>query len=367
MNDYLQDGELGKLDFGDTSSLSEEKAINIKKFANNIIREAKNRAKPDNCFFCKKPTTGFCNSHSVPSFLLKNISENGTLYNTNKILQNPISSHETGINKTGVFHLICRDCDSKIFKEYETPSNYNTLPTDKMLNQIALKNYLKNIYKRRNEIELFKIAKSKNIENPFLDDYAYMKLNISLEDLDEYIKDFNQCKKSLNSKSDNFNLLFYKKLDYIVPYAFQEKIALICDFNDVVINNIYLGPDKHKIKELHVCIFPFENSSIIFLFSEKEHNRYRNFKKQLDRMDLETQLKAINFMVFAYSEDIFIHSNIEESLLFNENLKKVAQLISDYEGFSEPNIKTAIEGFSFKNMNSIVNLLSKEFSIRQIK
>ena len=82
-------------------------------------------------------------------------------------------------------------------------------------------------------------------------------------------------------------------------------------------------------------------------------------------MDSETQLKAINFMVFAYSEDIFIHNNIDESILFDENLKRVTQLTSDYEGFIEPNIKTAIEGYSFKHMDSIVNLLSEEFSIKQ--
>ena len=72
------------------------------------------------------------------------------------------------------------------------------------------------------------------------------------------------------------------------------------------------------------------------------------------------------FSVMSCSKDSVEETN--SSVVFtNENLKKVAQLISDYEGFSEPSIKTAIEGFSFKNMNSIVNLLSKEFSIGQIK
>lgn len=365
MNNFLQGIGLSNLDFGDNKNLSEEESISRKKFANSVIKDAKNNAKSDKCFFCKKPTTSFCNSHSVPAFLLKNVSKDGTLYNTSKIIQNPISPHETGVNKTGVFHLICRECDSKIFKDYENPSNYNSIPTDKMLNQIALKNFLKSIYKRNNEISLFKILKTKISENPLLADYASMKLQISLEDLEEFVKDFNQCKKFLNSNFENYNLILYKKIDYVVPYVFQEKIALICDFNDVVINNIYLGPDKHKIKELHVCIFSFENSSIIFLFSEKGHNRYRNFKKQLENMDSETQLKAINFMVFAYSEDIFIHNNIDESILFDENLKRVTQLTSDYEGFIEPNIKTAIEGYSFKHMDSIVNLLSEEFSIKQ--
>ena len=52
--------------------------------------------------------------------------------------------------------IICRDCDSKIFQEYETPENCHTdiPPTQKILAQIAMKNYLKFISKRKMEIAL---------------------------------------------------------------------------------------------------------------------------------------------------------------------------------------------------------------------
>lgn len=46
---------------------------------------------------------------------------------------------ENGVNKAGTFHLICNDCDSKIFSDYENPDNYSNQPTQKMIAQMALK------------------------------------------------------------------------------------------------------------------------------------------------------------------------------------------------------------------------------------
>ena len=139
MNYYSQNGELSKLDFGDITNFSREELIDTKKTVNQIVKNAKTNAKSNKCFFCKKPTSSFCNSHSIPAFLLRNISVEGDLYHTAKLIQSPVSSHKLGINNSGTFQLICRECDSKIFKDYETTSNYSTIPYDKMLNQIAMK------------------------------------------------------------------------------------------------------------------------------------------------------------------------------------------------------------------------------------
>ena len=38
----------------------------------------------------------------------------------NTILNIPLLKDDKGINEAGTFHLICRDCDSKIFQDYET-------------------------------------------------------------------------------------------------------------------------------------------------------------------------------------------------------------------------------------------------------
>lgn len=61
---------------------------------------------------------------------------------------------EKGIREAGTFQLICRECDSVIFQEYENEDNYKKEPNGMMLAQIAMKNYLKAISKRLNELEI---------------------------------------------------------------------------------------------------------------------------------------------------------------------------------------------------------------------
>lgn len=58
--------------------------------------------------------------------------------------------------------MICNDCDSKIFSDYENPDNYITQPTPKMITQMALKDSLKLISKRLMEIEIFNITAKKS-------------------------------------------------------------------------------------------------------------------------------------------------------------------------------------------------------------
>ena len=36
--------------------------------------------RPDRCLFCNTKNPRFCNSHSVPRFILKNIAKNGIIF-----------------------------------------------------------------------------------------------------------------------------------------------------------------------------------------------------------------------------------------------------------------------------------------------
>lgn len=139
----------------------EKKLINsdfsYKKKMSRIMKDARKAAKRETCYYCGKPVSSFCNSHSVPRFCLRNIALDGEVLTLNTLVDNPFLDSEKGIENAGVFHLICNDCDSKIFSDYENPDNYNNKPTPKMINQIALKNSLKSISKRNLEIEQFNI------------------------------------------------------------------------------------------------------------------------------------------------------------------------------------------------------------------
>ena len=135
-----------------------------KNYANQIsvsqfMSETRKDARPHKCYYCGQKTAGFCNSHSIPASCLRNIALNGKVYYANNFINIPVFDTQGGINKTGTFHLLCRKCDSIIFQEYENPKNYEKIPTSIMLSQIAMKNYLKNIEKRRIENILYKKMK----------------------------------------------------------------------------------------------------------------------------------------------------------------------------------------------------------------
>lgn len=132
----------------------EKNKIEINKKVSSLIAEATKNAKLECCILCSKPCSSFCNSHSIPQFALKRIAEDGKVMLP---LQDEILTigKDTGVNKAGTFHIICRDCDSRTFQLYEDPNAYNSKPTDQMLAQIALKDVLLMISKRNQEREQY--------------------------------------------------------------------------------------------------------------------------------------------------------------------------------------------------------------------
>ena len=80
-----------------------------------------------------------------------------------------------GVNKSGTFNYICRECDAKFFQDYENPDNIIHPPTDKFLAEIAVKNMLLQLSKRANEQELIPVLQRElgMYENP--DDLSKIK------------------------------------------------------------------------------------------------------------------------------------------------------------------------------------------------
>lgn len=339
--------------------LMNEKKIEFNKGFSKITNESKMLAKEEKCYVCGKVCSSFCNSHSIPASFLKNIDVNGKVFTNGKVIDLPILSPEKGVNQTGTFKIICRDCDSKIFSEYEDPDNYCGQLTPKMVSQIAMKNSLKNIAKRKFEIALY--------DNLPLGEESIYRQEISDLDLKEYIQDYEYAKKSVEKEDEGqYNIIFYKELDYVVPIAFQGNITLITDFEGVLINNIFNTNPKYKIKSLNVCVFPLANKSVIILFAKTTDKLYRNFRKQFNKLTLDDQLAAINYMIFSYSEDVFISKEIDETVLLDEAL--VAASRKSPEVFlvntKEVDMEIVKESFSFSKMNDLPNLLSEQFKIR---
>lgn len=139
--------------------------IEIRKKISNMLSEARRSAKPQRCILCGRSQSSFCNSHSVPQMFLKEIADNGMLLHVSAVMGHEFEFEfvdlEGGINKSGTFNYICRDCDGTFFQEYENPDNIIAKPADKVLAEIAVKNMLLQLYKREVETQLLQIQQRK--------------------------------------------------------------------------------------------------------------------------------------------------------------------------------------------------------------
>ncbi|WP_416045844.1 hypothetical protein [Priestia megaterium] len=340
--------------------------VDFRKSLGKIQAKSRKDAKGEECFYCGEKCSSFCNSHSIPAFFLRNIAVDGDVYNNNKLVSFPLLDEDKGVNNTGTFQLICRDCDSKIFSDYENPDNYQNTPTSKMIAQIAMKNSLKSIAKRKFEIALYTNMKN---DMAFPNDFYEQRQLINHLDLKEYIEDFNKAKRIEKKGWDNEYYLFYhQKLDYVVPIAFQSNIALVIDFKGSIINDIYNKSSNYKIQSMHICVFPLETSSIIMMFVDSKHKRYRSFYKQFKKLTPQDKLAAINYIIFSYSEDVYINKEVNEEVLQDTGLIDASRKGFDVLS-TQPTVDAEMigrENLDFSEINSIPNLLSEEFKIQQL-
>ena len=341
--------------------------IDLRKRVSRRFSYARDNAKLKHCVLCEKESSSFCNSHSVPQFALHNIAEEGMVSQT---LQNKAPMHEKciGVKQAGTFHIICNSCDSKAFQEYENPDSYRSEPTNKMLAQIALKDYLLIVDKRLIERELFT---SIGDDYPQNKSYADEKVFIENLDLVGYLSEIKYAQKAIENSGDKYyHLCYYKVLDYVVPYTAQSGITLVGDFNDEVVNNICNLSPKYKIKDLHIAVFPLETQSVIMLFTEDGDKRYRKFYRQLKKLSFEDQLSAINYMIFANTENVFLNPKVQEKVRDNEKFMDICrtttETIAPYDCPPQLLLSTTIKELSLSKRFTIPNLLSKEYALKKV-
>lgn len=345
--------------------LYEKTKVETNKTISRLISKARSNAKNGTCWICGKECTSFCNSHSIPRFVLNRVSDTGIVLAP---LQEeiPTLGKSLGINKAGTFHLICNECDNTLFQDYENPSSYINRPTDKVLAQIALKNCLQMISKRNEEQELYKIL-GQEYENG--KSIVEEKLSIAEMDLNEYVSSFRYAYKTIQSSNtkNKYYLCYYRVLDYVVPYATQSGIAIVSDFEDATINNIFCDSSDYKIKSIHCTILPLKKTSVVMLFVENGEKRYRKFYKQLNKLTPEDQLAAINYIVFSYTENVFMHPNtalaMQNNPEFMDACRKSTDIISGLPLLLKDPLTIAIDDFSLSNRNRIPNLLCRDYAL----
>lgn len=303
----------------DTSKIPNEEMIEAKKKYSFFNSQIMKKAKQTKCILCGKECTSFCNSHTIPRFVLKNISNKGYLAHSYSGLQMPLIEKETGVNKTLTFSCICNNCDNTKFQEYENPDNYKKPTTKVMMSQIALKNTLRMYSKRLIEIEMHK-------ELLYVDPTSYQRIKVDEIDLNDYKNEIMQIK---NGKTDYY-LIDEIELNYRTSIAFQGICSLVSGFGGEQINDIYNMDSKYEIQGLHIAIFPIsEGKTKILLFIKDGHTRLRPFYKKYRKLNLKEKLYAINYILLLYSEDWVCNPSSIKILSSDEKIKEIIKTNSN--------------------------------------
>lgn len=73
---------------------------------NQMIKDARANSKLEYCLCCKKKVSSFCNSHSLPKFILSNLSEKGMILNSNYFFEAPFIKEAKGVKNSGTFQYV---------------------------------------------------------------------------------------------------------------------------------------------------------------------------------------------------------------------------------------------------------------------
>lgn len=288
----------------------EQEIINLRQRVSLIKKICEQMAKQEKCLLCQRETTSFCNSHSIPQFVLKNIAENGQVFTNHVFLDFGIkgmTNIKEGINKAGTFRCICRECDGKIFSDYESPALVSSRSySSKFLAEIAIKNFLMQLSKR------------------FVEKSIYYS-SVQQHDISDYME-YLSCESNiaLNLLKKRHRIIYQKKLNYRVPMAAQGTFLVYKDLSGRVVNSIY--DNSASLYPIHLCIFPLCNESVILLFINKNAEpAYSGFIKTFDRLRDMEKLHYVLYLAVKYTENLFLSPTISPDILKNQNLQMLAK------------------------------------------
>lgn len=344
---------------GNSKPLSREKEILKRWEKSQFFSQARKNTKRDVCYYCGDACTSFCNSHSIPKFALNRIADAGKVFSFLEKSVNPLED-DIGVKKTGTFQLLCNRCDNTIFSDYENPKGYINTPSNIMLSQIAVKNYLHLLWKTIVVNEVYKLDTKHGYSCVDEEKLFWCK-----KDLNTYSKEYLFAKHSLVKENNSYYVCFFEKLNYIIPYAAQAAITLVGDLEDNLIKDVYNSDPSYKISHMHIMALPLEDTSVVLAFIKDGDKKYKTFYKQLRKLPLNEQLATINYNLLSNTENIFMNPTVAQKFMKNDALLDVCTKIPDCftDIFTINPIDQTIKEFSLSQRNSIPNFLNQEFAL----
>jgi len=178
-----------------------------------------------------------------------------------------------------------------------------------------------------------------------------MDYQIQKKDAESELANFRNAVSNMNNEINPYHILFYKKLDYVIPVACQSIVVPVVDFQGNLLNDILNGNTVDNV--LQLCVFPFKNESVVLLFMDEKtaQSKYMEFAKQFSELNENDKLTTINFLLSERQEYLFLHKDVVE----NSNLQSTLKNMFDKSDlYTMPDNPTAFERESF---------LKEEFSM----
>lgn len=142
-------------------------------------------------------------------------------------------------------------------------------------------------------------------------------------------------------------LITWDKVSYQVPVAFQDPLTVYGDMNGDMIIDIYDESNRISIKQMHMCVFPMDDCSVIFTFYNKADTEYDRFAEQLRSMDQEKRLKFLGYFMFFISEDMILAKKFPHRTYFYNQVR--GMFMDHYDIWTET--KEEFEWGKQRNLN----------------
>ncbi|MBE6100875.1 MAG: hypothetical protein E7200_02045 [Selenomonas ruminantium] len=347
-----------------TNGLTKDNQMEVNRFFSKIRKEAKSKIKVDKCIVCNE-MPGTCNSHTVPQFVLRNISNNGRLNYWNMLQNTNLAKEKKGVNEAETFKLLCRKCDGSLFQEYESEKAYDEGISQKIMLEIALKSHLNEYAKKTYHLALCETMKE---YNPWLETMDRYKAEYGAE-----LLSVSDCRRDINillhGRPPKYELIYQKKISYKIPFAVQDYVYLVTGFSKEVINDIYNYRSDYRMIPLYICIFPMKSTTDVIVFLP--HNgvsRYKKFIKKFNRMSDGEKLHVLLYIVLKYTDGFLLAGDMDKRIKNIKQLNDVFKTSQMYEATVDKKtdvdkkiLEDAVEEFLLCRYKTIPNLMIKEF------
>lgn len=349
--------------------LSKDTLVTVNKQIGKIRHAGEKKAKLEACALCGKKHPDYCNSHSIPQFCLRAIASNGMVKTTNSSIGLDILPEQVGVNNAGTFRMICRDCDSKFFSDYENPSRYEgSLGLEnELLGKIAVKVCLLEQYKARVQIAtLDEVVGSIGGGSRQLHE-----MKVRERDLIDDAFQLDYAREASRGENAGYRVLFDAALSYTVPIAFQGQVALISDFDGGQVNNIFNYAADYRIEPLYICVFPLPTGSRVFLFCrDGGYARYAKFHRQLKAQSQGKALSSILKILVVYSEELYLSPLLSDHVLQDEGFSSLAKMNTsrwfNFHLSEKAFLKQVRMEYAINDIQNIPELMWDKFSMTQL-